>query len=107
MASHAILLTVLLIVVAYIHMPFYYTIVLPQRTCTFVSNTYQTFYALWNLFFWSWIPTICMLSFGFLIIRHVHQGKMRVAPQNPLQRNQKKTDRQLIQMLLIQSFFWV
>ena len=45
-----------------------------------------------------------MLIFGLLTVRHVHQGKMRIAPQNHFQRNKKKTDRQLIQMLLIQSF---
>jgi hypothetical protein len=45
-----------------------------------------------------------MLVFGLLIVRHIRQGKMRVAPQNQqFRRNQKKTDRQLVQMLLIQS----
>jgi magnesium-transporting ATPase (P-type) len=84
-------------------MPFNYTIVLSQQTCTFTSSTYQAFYALWNLIIWSWIPTICMLIFGLLIIRRIRQGRMRVVPQNQFQRNQKKTNRQLIQMLLIQS----
>jgi len=87
-------------------MPFNYTIVLPQRTCTFVSSTYQGFYGLWNLIIWSWIPTICTLIFGFLIVRHIRQGRRRVVPQNRFQRNQRKTDRQLIQMLLIQSFIF-
>jgi hypothetical protein len=32
--------------------------------------------------------------------------EIRVAPQNIAQRNQKKVDRQLIQMLLIQSFLF-
>jgi ABC-type phosphate/phosphonate transport system permease subunit len=45
-----------------------------------------------------------MLIFGLLIIRHVHRGKMRVGPQNQFQRNLRKTDRQLIQILLTQSF---
>jgi hypothetical protein len=44
-----------------------------------------------------------MLIFGLLIIRRVRQGRMRVAPQNQYQGNQKRTNRQLIQMLLIQS----
>lgn len=105
-ASRAILLTTLFIAFAYIHLPFYQTILLPQRTCTIVSISYQTFYALWNLIIWSWIPTICMLIFGLLIIRHIHQGRMRVAPQTQFQRNLRQTDRQLIQMLLIQSFIF-
>jgi len=45
-----------------------------------------------------------MLIFGLLIVRHLRQARKRIAPQNPLQRSQKKTDRQLIQMLLMQSF---
>ncbi len=86
-------------------MPFYYTIVLPRQICAVVSNSYATFYAIWNLIFWSWIPTICMLVFGLLTVRHIRQGKRRVLPQNHFQRKQKR-DRQLIQMLLVQSFLF-
>ena len=86
------------------HMPFYYTVLLPQQVCSVVSNSYQDFYAIWNLIFWSWIPTICMLVFGFLTVRHIRQGRRRVASQNQFRSNQKKTDQQLIQMLLVQSF---
>jgi magnesium-transporting ATPase (P-type) len=102
--SRTIPITVLFICLAYIHLPFYYTLLLPQRTCAFTSSTYQAFYALWNLIFWSWIPSICMLIFGLLTVRNVRRGRMRVAPKNCFPRHQKKTDRQLIQMLLIQCF---
>ena len=97
-------MTILFICLAYIHLPFYYTIILPQRTCTYWSSTYQAFFALWNMIIWSWIPTICMIVFGLLIIRHLHRAKLRVAPHNQLQQNRRKTDRQLIQMLFLQSF---
>jgi hypothetical protein len=46
-----------------------------------------------------------MLVFGLLTVRHVRQGKRRVFPQNHFRRKQK-TDRQLIQMLLVQSFLF-
>jgi len=62
---------------------------------------------MWNLIFWSWLPTICMLVFGLLTVRHVRQGRNRVAAQttqDQSQRNQKKTDSQLIQMLVVQCF---
>lgn len=49
---------------------------------------------------------ISMLIFGLLIIRNIRQGKMRIVPQNQLQRYQKKTDQQLIRMLLFQSFLF-
>ena len=74
-------------------MPFCQTILLPQHVCAVVSSSYQTFYAFFNLIIWSWIPTPCMLIFGLLLIRHIRQGKRRVAPQNQLQQNQCKTDR--------------
>lgn len=45
-----------------------------------------------------------MLVCGLLIIRHVRQIRMRVAPQNNLKQKQNKVDRQLIQMVIIQSF---
>jgi hypothetical protein len=95
---------VLFIGVVYIHMPFNYTIVLSQQTCTFASVAYQSFFSAWDLVFWSWIPSICMLIFGLLTVRHVHQRRMRIASQNNSQQNQKKVDRQLIQMLIIQCF---
>ena len=103
-ANRTIIIIVLCIALAYSHLPFVYTIVLPQPTCMFVSNFYQGFYAIWNLILWSWIPNLCMVTFGLLITKHIQQGKRRVIPQNLYQRTQKKRDRQLIQMLLIQSF---
>jgi phosphatidylinositol kinase/protein kinase (PI-3 family) len=48
-----------------------------------------------------------MLVFGFLTIRHVRQGKMRVANRNTVNYRQqilRSVDRQLIQMMLVQSF---
>lgn len=84
-------------------MPFNYAILLPQRVCSFASAIYQSFFSIWNLVFLSWIPTISMFIFGLLTIRNIHRGRMRVAPQNNSQNNHKKIDRQLIQMLIIQS----
>ena len=71
------------------------------------STVYQTFYSAWNLLFWCCIPTGCMIVFGALTIRNVHHGRRTVAPQvvqRDAQRRQRKTDRQLIQMMLAQSF---
>lgn len=100
-ASRVIPLTVLFVALIYLHLPFHYTIIFPQRTCTFESSDYQAFFALFNMVIWSWIPTVCMLTFGALILRHIHLVRQRVVPQNTAQR---KTDRQLIRMLFFQSF---
>ncbi|CAF1461951.1 unnamed protein product [Adineta steineri] len=106
-AYRAIPCTILFIGIAFIHVPFYNTILLPQRSCSIASVAYRSFFGIWNLVFWSWIPTICMLVFGLLTIRHIRQGSRRIVPQNTgnlRQRDQKKINRQLFQMLLIQSF---
>jgi hypothetical protein len=86
--------------------PIYYTI-LPSQTCFVPAGAYQTFLSIWHLIIWSWLPSIGMLIFGLLTIAHIRKGKNRVVPQNMQnnsQQNQKKTDRQLIQMMLAQSF---
>ncbi|CAF1227478.1 unnamed protein product [Rotaria sp. Silwood1] len=108
-ASRTILLTILLNGLIYSHMPFNYTIFVSPRSCAIATSSYQAFYSIWNLICFAWIPTICMLIFGLLTIRHVRQGKKRVAAQNTQnngQRNQKKIDRQLIQMLIIQCLVY-
>ncbi|CAF1123661.1 unnamed protein product [Rotaria sordida] len=111
-ASRTILITILLNGIIYSHMPFNYTIFVSPRSCAIAGSSYQAFYSIWNLFFFAWVPTICMFIFGLLTIRHVRQGKKRVAAQNTqntqnnAQRNQKKVDRQLIQMLIIQCLVY-
>jgi hypothetical protein len=91
----------------YIHIPIYYGIQTPLNTCFAPTGIYLTFLGLWNLIIWSWLPTAGMLVFGFLTVRNVRQGKRRVLPQiiqDQIQQNRKKTDAQLIQMMLVQSF---
>ena len=64
---------------------------------------------MWNLVFYSWIPSLCMLVFGLLTIQQVRQSKMRIGTQtNPQQQqNKDKVDRQLIQVLIIQAFVFI
>ncbi|CAF1384188.1 unnamed protein product [Adineta steineri] len=106
-AYRVIPITVVFVFLIYIHEPFNVTLVLPQRMCLFATSTYRLFFGIWDLIFWSSIPTSCMLCFGLLTIRHIRQGMRRVQAlntQNHSRRRQSKTDHQLIQMLLIQSF---
>ncbi|UJR37864.1 hypothetical protein I4U23_030554 [Adineta vaga] len=86
-------------------MPFNYTISVSPRSCIISTSSYQAFYSMWNLVFFAWIPSLCMFTFGLLTIQHIRQGRERVAPltiQHHTQRNHKKVDRQLIQMLIVQ-----
>ncbi len=105
--SKAIFLVVVFIGLIYIHIPMYYGIQPPLNTCFAPTGVYQTFLSLWNLIIWSWLPTTGMLVFGLLTVQNVRQGKRRVLPQiiqDQIQQNRKKTDAQLIQMMLVQSF---
>ncbi|CAF1544785.1 unnamed protein product [Adineta ricciae] len=105
-ASRVISLTVLVITIIYIHMPFYITITQPQNNCNIASASYSAFFSMWNLVFWSWIPSFSMLIFSVLAVRHVHQAKRRLVPANnpnEVQNLTKKIDRQLIRMTLVQS----
>lgn len=99
---------VLFIALIYVHMPFNYRLVPSPRACVIATSSYQAFYSMWNLFFFAWIPTLCMLIFGLLTIRNVHQGKKRIAATTAQNRendghlHQKTIDRQLIRMLIVQ-----
>lgn len=55
-----------------------------------------------------------MFVFGFLTVRHIHQSKARVAPalraidvSTTSNRPPKKSDRQLIRMLLVQCLVFI
>ena len=75
--------------------------------CAPQSSSYKISFYVFQLIIWSIIPSSAMLVFGFLTIRHVRQVKMRVATQNTVNLRQQRlrsVDRQLIQMMLVQSF---
>ncbi|CAF1157025.1 unnamed protein product [Adineta steineri] len=106
-------LTVLIVGLAYVHIPFFNR-VNTASSCVTDSGTYATFYGIFNLFIFSMGPPVCMLIFGLLAIRNVRQSVKRMAPnttptgtQNQLQHRQKATDRQLMQMMIVQSMFFI
>ncbi len=84
----------------------YYTIIPEYEECDVQSSTYAEFNSFCNLVMWSWAPSFGMFIFTFLTLRNVRQGKRRLAPQNnqtvPRQ-GRWSTERQLIQMTLVQS----
>jgi hypothetical protein len=105
-ASRIIPVTILFVGLAYSHVLRYYNIQLSTKACASDLGTYQIGLAICNLLVWSWIPSSGMLACGFLTIRHIRQGKRRLAPRNidnHLQQTHRKTDRQLMQMMLVQS----
>ncbi|UJR38654.1 hypothetical protein I4U23_031320 [Adineta vaga] len=100
-ASRAILLVVLFISLIYIHLPILFAVQLPQKSCVVMPGASDVFRNFCNLILWSWLPTLGMFVFGSLTIRHVRQGRRRILPQNT--GNQRKTDTQLIKMMLVQA----
>ena len=109
-ANRAIPLTSLSILVAYFHVPLYHAINIQQRLCFPIPGVYQTFFGIWNLIVFSVGPPTLMLLFGLFTIRHIRQSVSRIAPMNAqtstqataLPKHRKRTDRQLIRMLLVQ-----
>lgn len=97
----------LLISLSFIHIPINFEIVPQQKQCFTFPGVYQAFLSLWNLIIWSWLPTAGMIVFGLLTIQNIHRGKRMIHVQNIGEqqlRNRKKTDNQMIRMMLIQSF---
>ena len=114
-ATRAISVVTLITGLAYIQLLYYAQRNLQLQRCDAQLGTYLTFYGVFNLIIFGVGPSTCMLIFGLLTIRHVHQIQRRVVPINTHilardqsqlqprpQYHQKKTDRQLLRMLLVQ-----
>lgn len=65
------------------------------------SSSFQKNNGIAILFVWSIIPSLTMLTFGLLTIRHVQQSTQRIVAER--QQQIKSIDRQLIRLTLIQS----
>jgi hypothetical protein len=118
-ASRTTLLAIMIVGIDYIH-----TAIKNERDPTshkcagYNDPTYILFNGLWSLFMFSLDPSVVMLIFGSLTIRHVQQSVRRTVPQNihsqiqtelPPQaqlKRQKMIDRQLIQMMIVQCVYF-
>ena len=94
---------------AYAHVLYFAQRDLTIPRCDARLGVYLTFYGIWNLFIFGVSPSLLMLLFGLLTVRHVRRTVKRVAVNHgpiptgrepTVQHHQKMTDRQLIQMLL-------
>jgi len=102
-ASRAIVLTFILVNLAYVHVAIFYEIILPRRSCSVENSSYAIFLGIWHLFTYGTGPPLLMLVFSLLTIRHVrHRRIIPVINQiNQTSRN-SSTDRNLIRMVLFQ-----
>jgi hypothetical protein len=84
--------------------------------CILLPGAYTTFNGIFNLIIFNIGPSVGMLTFGFLTMRNVRRRLKRVVhnnthiqaqTQNRSQQRQKATDRQLMQMMIVQCSFFI
>ncbi|CAF1450406.1 unnamed protein product [Adineta ricciae] len=110
-ASYVIPFTILIVILTFAHIPVFYYIN-PKQLCVASPGIYLRFIGIWNLMTYSVGPPIVMLYFGFRTILNIRQSIRRTgANHNSIslrnQQRQKRTDRQLIQMMLGQCTIFI
>ncbi|CAF1229156.1 unnamed protein product [Adineta steineri] len=79
------------------------------RICLGQPNLFQKVNGILIIIMWSLIPSLAMLIFGFLTVRHIRQSAQRAAGHKSGNRRKvriKTVDRQLIQITLTQSILF-
>jgi hypothetical protein len=77
--------------------------------CLGQTNLFQKLNGIFIMIIWSLIPSLTMLIFGLLTIRHIRQSTKRITDQNnenERRRQTKLVDRQLIEITIIQSILF-
>jgi len=116
-AVRMISLTIVLNLVAYIHVPIYFTIniiVVTQKSICYPTGppgSYRIFLSFFNLIYFGLFPSIFMFVFGLLTLRNVERSKrLVVVPSTDLLNRINKTNRQInrhmLRMLFIQVFVY-
>ena len=109
-AVRAIPLAILIAVLVYIPIPIFYNIYITpatQKPACYSQEPYRTFLSYFNLIGFGLAPPLCMIVFNMFTLRHINQAKrLRVIPttnlENTNNQNARKTDRQMLRMLLVQ-----
>jgi hypothetical protein len=108
-ARMIVIITSIIIFLAYIHMPVYYEINIGldrfgslTPLCNPRSGIYATFLPFWTMFLYSICPSSLMVLFGLLTLknRRQHRAVLRRGTQN--NRILRRTDAQLLRMLAAQ-----
>ncbi|CAF0953639.1 unnamed protein product [Adineta steineri] len=120
-ATRAILVVTIILPLFYLYVPIIFQNIQTVTKCPAAQTTFPLFNGIWNLLIFSLGPSTVMLVFGLLTIRHVQRSGKRIVPQNiqvqnqtesitPAQqeqlKRQKTTDRQLLQMMLVQCVYF-
>ncbi|CAF1068659.1 unnamed protein product [Adineta steineri] len=106
-ANRAIPLTILIIFIAYIHVPIFFKIDFVSATQTSTCNSrgpagaYRTILYYFDLIVYGLSPSFFMLLFGLLTLRNVQQSKRLIVMPVANQTN-RKTNNQMLRMLIVQ-----
>ena len=112
-ANRLIPLTVLLSIIAYIHVPIFFNITIIPATQKPICyppgppGTYRIVLSFFSLIYFGLSPSLCMLLFSILTFRNITRSKKislrsSMNVENAANRNIRKTDRQLLRMLFVQ-----
>jgi hypothetical protein len=114
--SRVIPLTMVVVGLAYIYVPIQYELKHEIQKCPGNQGNSAIFTGFWSLLVFSLGPSIIMLTFGSLTIRHVRQSVRQIASQNTQTRipthlqsqllRRKTTDQQLIRMMIGQCVYF-
>lgn len=121
-ASFTIILATIMCCLANVFVLVQYTIRQGNVRCPTTQTNSSLFPGIWTLIIFSLGPSCIMLTFGLLTVRHIRQLGRRIKSNNmqvsPLAggivqldpqeqtRSQNNTDRQLIQMMLVQCVYF-
>ncbi|UJR18043.1 hypothetical protein I4U23_004944 [Adineta vaga] len=120
MTYRAILFVIVVVGLFYLYVPIQFENIQTNFKCPGAQTTYPLFNGIWNLLIFSLGPSLFMLIFGLLTIRHVQQVVRRARTDNiqlqtsnecvaPIQNrlaHRKTTDRQLTRMMLAQCLYF-
>ncbi|CAF0741873.1 unnamed protein product [Adineta ricciae] len=109
-SNHLIPLTTIFIAITQVPLLIFYTVSSQPVVCLGQPNLFQQVNGFFILVIWSMIPFVAMLIFGVLTIRNVRRSIRGVADVHADSNRYRRTrfiDRQLIQIILIQSLLFM
>lgn len=118
-ATLIILFSIIIVGLAHIYIPIQYQLRQTRLKCPQSQTAPAAFQGIWTLIICSLGPSITMLVFGLLTIRHIQQSVARIKtqiiqiqpqteplPQQKQLQRPRTTDRQLIQMTIVQCIYF-
>jgi hypothetical protein len=102
-AARIIPITILIVFIAYIHVPVFYTINKIPPICAGLPGFYRIFLGFWHVIAYGSGPPFLMFIFSFLTIRNIkHRNILPATIQTTQDRTNSTKDKNLLRMALVQ-----